>query len=241
MELTGTPLTDQVRRALIAYIDERNLAAGDALPSTAELSERFGVSRPVVREALSALAALGLIELSNGRHAVVKELDEQLITLYLSRALRSTPRRLTALMELRVPLEIQAAALAAERATDAEREALSVLVHGMTGQIGKADAYVRLDLQLHRQIAVLGGNPALLGITDAVRGQVFDAMTRLRALREERGLVGAEHREHDAVVAAIVAGDAEAAGEAMRAHLRTTGQLVAVLDDATATSPTQPV
>ena len=230
-DLIREPLTAQVHRALIAYIDEARLAPGDALPSTAALSERFGVSRPVIREALSSLSALGLIELSNGRNAVVRELDSHLVALFLSRAIRTSAHPLTALMELRAPLEIEAAQLAAVRSTATQREALVALELAMRGAVSDATLYVELDLELHRQIAEMSGNLALLGVTNAVRSLVFDAMTRLRAHRESFGLVGSEHTEHIGIVEAITAGEADAASAAMRLHMETTALLVSAVEN----------
>lgn len=236
-DLIREPLTAQVHRALIAYIDEARLAPGDALPSTAALSERFGVSRPVIREALSALAALGLIELSNGRTAVVRQLDSHLVALFLSRAIRTSAHPLTTLMELRAPLEIEAAQLAAVRATAAQRDVLAALEESMRVAVSDAKLYVELDLELHRLIAELSANPALLGVTDAVRGHVFETMTRLRAHRESTGRVGSEHSEHAGIVEAIVAGDQEAATTAMRRHMETTAALVRALEPAEEHAP----
>lgn len=216
---------------MIAYIDDQGLLPGDSLPSTAALSKHFAVSRPVIREALSSLAALGLIEVSNGRNAVVKPLDDQLITLYLSRAIRATRRPLTALMEVRGPLEIEAAFLAAERSTAEERENLRTLETRMADVLGNGDAYINLDLALHRQIAVLGRNPALLGITDALRGHIFSAMTAIRTHRELRNLVGHEHAEHQQIISHIIAGSPERASDAMRDHMATTQSLINDVED----------
>ncbi|WP_411721851.1 FadR/GntR family transcriptional regulator [Mycetocola sp.] len=240
-DLIREPLTAQVHRALIEYIDEARLAPGDALPSTAALSERFGVSRPVIREALSALAALGLIELSNGRTAVVRQLDSHLVALFLSRAIRTSPEPLTTLMELRAPLEIEAAQLAATRSTIAQRESLVALEAEMREAVGDARLYVELDLELHRRIAESSGNPALLGVTDAVRSHVFEAMTRLRSHREVMGLVGSEHAEHARIIEAIAAGESEAASAAMRLHMETTALLVRAIEAEIATPEPQPV
>ncbi|WP_166880778.1 FadR/GntR family transcriptional regulator [Salinibacterium sp. ZJ450] len=233
-DLMREPLTAQVHRAIISYIDQARLAPGDALPSTAALSERFNVSRPVIREALSALAALGLIELSNGRNAVVRRLDSHLVALFLSRAIRTSAEPLTTLMELRAPLEIEAALLAASKSTASQREDLVSLEKAMRDAMGDAKAYIELDLELHRQIAVISANPALLGVTEAVRGLVFESMIRLRAHREAEGLVGEEHAEHARIVEAIVAGEPDVAAEAMRVHMDRTAQLVHAVEAETA-------
>ena len=73
--VTRTKLSHQLFDALVAHIVTEGLRPGDSLPSTATLCERFEASRPVVREALSALEAVGLVEVASGRNAVVRELD----------------------------------------------------------------------------------------------------------------------------------------------------------------------
>lgn len=109
-------LAERARAAVLGLIDEQGLSAGDPLPATGALAERFGVSRTVIREALSALAALGIIEVSNGRSATVRELDPSLVRFYLSRAIReSRDDGFSTLMDLRGPLEVRAARRAAER------------------------------------------------------------------------------------------------------------------------------
>ncbi|MCW1806115.1 FadR/GntR family transcriptional regulator [Brachybacterium squillarum] len=220
--LSRETLVDRARDAVLALIDDEHLGAGDALPSAGTLAERFGVSKAVVREALSALAALGIVEISNGRAARVRPPDSSIVRFYLSRAIRDTPGDgFLVLMDLRAPLEVRAASLAADRlaADPAGREQLEELLARMGEALGDAEEYPRLDLELHALIARLSGNLALQGVLDAVSGPLFRAMRELRVTREQRGLVGAEHDEHSAVVTAILAGDAAAAAAAMDAHM----------------------
>ncbi|GAB4095631.1 transcriptional regulator NanR [Brachybacterium horti] len=220
--LSRETLVDRARDAVLALIDDEHLGAGDALPSAGTLAEQFGVSKAVVREALSALAALGIVEISNGRAARVRPPDSSIVRFYLSRAIRDTPGDgFLVLMDLRAPLEVRAASLAADRlAADPDgREQLEELLARMGEALGDAEEYPRLDLELHALIAHLSGNLALQGVLDAVSGPLFRAMRELRVTREQRGLVGAEHDEHSAVVTAILAGDAAAAAAAMDAHM----------------------
>jgi GntR family transcriptional repressor for pyruvate dehydrogenase complex len=241
--LSRDSLAGRARQALLDLIDAEGLGDGDALPSTGVLAERFGVSRTVVREALSALAALGIVEIANGRSATVRAPDPSLVRFYLARALRESPGGgFTALMDLRGPLEAQAARLAtvslAAPDRSAERESLAALLAEMGGALEDSDRYPQLDLLLHREIARLSGNGALHGILEAVSPPLFRAMQDLRAARDVRGLVGAEHAEHGRIVTAILEGDPEEAEAAMRAHM----SAVAGLDPAapSAASPTTP-
>ena len=114
--LSRETLVGRARQAVLDLIDDEGLDAGDALPSAGALAERFAVSKAVVREALSALDALGIVEISNGRAARVRPFDSSLVRFSLSRTIRTAPGDgFSALMDLRAPLEVRAAALAARR------------------------------------------------------------------------------------------------------------------------------
>ncbi|RLP78000.1 FadR family transcriptional regulator [Mycetocola tolaasinivorans] len=223
-------LSLQMFDALVLYISSNRLAPGDALPSTAALGEQFGASRPVVREALSALEAIGLVEITSGRNAVVRDLDGHLISLFLGRALHRESAPLTALMEVRVPLEVQAASLAAERASAESIEILGALIDRMELALGDTELYPRLDALLHLEIARAADNSALTWFTESVGSKLFETMVEVRSYREQNRLVGAEQDQHRAIVAAIRAHDPVAARTAMSTHMESTMALVVSLD-----------
>jgi len=225
------PVTEQKLRrqmfdALVTYIVGSQLRPGHQLPSTASLCEQFNASRSVVREALSALEAVGLVEISNGRNAVVRELDGHLISLFLARALQDDDRPLLSLMEVRGPLEVQAAGLAAARATEADREAISEVLARMDEAVGDAALYPRLDVDFHSTIARAGRNSALIWTTQAFGAKLVESMERMHGYRASHQLVGQEHEEHRAIADAILAGDVEAARASMRRHMRSSLDMV---------------
>ncbi|MBB5830883.1 FadR/GntR family transcriptional regulator [Brachybacterium aquaticum] len=145
--LSRDTLVGQARQAVLDLIDADGLEAGDALPSVGALSERFGCSKAVVREALSALGALGIIEIANGRAARVRPPDTALVRFYLSRALRGAPGEgFSTLMDLRSPLEVRAAALAATRlGRGGAPSADGAGTDGGSDGLGPADAVVPAD------------------------------------------------------------------------------------------------
>ena len=238
--LSRETLVGRARQAVLDLIDDEGLDAGDPLPSAGALAERFAVSKAVVREALSALDALGIVEISNGRAARVRPTDSSLVRFSLSRTIRTSPGEgFATLMDLRSPLEVRAAALAARRIGAAGASAddagastagadpsadgageLRRLLEEMGEALGDSEAYPRLDMRLHAEIARLADSPALHGVLDAVSAPLFRAMRELRVTREARGLVGAEHAEHVRIVEAILAGDEDAASAAMAEHMR---------------------
>lgn len=229
--LTRTKLSLQIFDAMIAHIVEDDLQAGSALPSTAALSETFATSRPVVREALSALEAVGIVEVHNGRNAVVKELDGHLIKLFLSRVLHNNKRPLTDMMDVRIPLEIQAAKLAAERATEEDFRILDDLLLKMDEALLDTVGYPVLDIAFHLAIARATGNGALEWFSDALRNELTTVMVEVRRYREVNDLVGDEQRQHRKIAAAIRAGDVSGAEEAMREHMKSSESFVRMIEE----------
>jgi GntR family transcriptional repressor for pyruvate dehydrogenase complex len=225
-QLRRTKLTSQLFDALVAHIIGERLQPGDPLPSTAALCEQYGASRSVVREALSALEAVGLVEVHSGRNAVVRELDGHLIQLFLTRAMQLEDRSLAALMEVRAPLEIQAARLAAERADPQTLDRIDGLLHQMDDALADTHAYPVLDVAFHMEIARATGNPALVWFTESLREQLMEVMVEVRCYREEHGLVGNEQNDHAKIAAAIRARDPAGAEHAMREHMTTSVGLV---------------
>lgn len=229
--LTRTKLSLQIFDAMIAHIVENDLQPGSVLPSTAALCERFATSRPVVREALSALEAVGLVVVQNGRNAVVKELDGHLIKLFLSRVLHNNKRPLTDMMDVRVPLEIQAARLAAERASVEDCKVLDDLLLRMDESLLDTEGYPILDIAFHMAIARATGNGALEWFSDALRNELTTVMVEVRRYREVNDLVGDEQHQHREIAAAIRAGDAGAAERAMREHMTSSEGYVRMIEE----------
>ena len=229
--LTRTKLSQQMFDAIIDHIVEKDLQPGSALPSTAALCEQFAASRPVVREALSALQAVGLVEVHNGRNAVVKELDGHLIELFLSRVLRNSRRPLTDMMDVRIPLEIQAARLAAERASGEDFDILDDLLEQMDEALRDTEGYPALDIAFHMAIARATGNGALVWFSESLRHELTTVMVEVRQFRENNDLVGDEQRQHRNIAAAIRAGDSEAAARAMQEHMATSEGYVRMIEE----------
>jgi len=229
--LTRTKLSLQIFDAMMTHIVDNDLQPGSSLPSTAALCEQFATSRPVVREALSALEAVGIVEVHNGRNAVVKELDGHLIKLFLSRVLHNNKRPLTDMMDVRVPLEIQAARLAAERASGEDCRTLDELITKMDAALPDTVGYPVLDIAFHMAIARATGNGALEWFSEALRVELTTAMVEVRRFREVNDLVGDEQHQHRQIVAAIRAGDAEAAERAMREHMQSSAQYVRMIEE----------
>lgn len=208
------------------YILDQQLEPGDTLPSTADLTARFGISRPVVREALSALQACGFVDLQSGRNPTVAQLDGRLIRMFVTRAAHMHNRPKSALMEVRTPLEIQSATLAAQRASPAALAAIEEVNVRLRSALPDTEAYPTLDALFHFRIASATENNLLIWMIDSIRTELMDTIVAVRRYRDAHRLVGQEQDEHERLADAIRAGDADEAARVMRCHLQGTTDLV---------------
>ena len=199
-----------------------DLVPGAKLPSEAELIAAYGVSRTVVREAVSRLQAEGLVETFQGRGSFVLAVPEPSSFRLESSAIRSQ-HDVLAMVDFRIGVESEAAALAAARISpDVAAEVEAALARlAEAGHEGAVEA----DFAFHRAVAAATGNRFYVDLLDSL-GPMMIMLPRTR-LGEEYSLSDAAHvdrvhREHAQVAAAVVAGDPETARAAMRVHLGNT-------------------
>jgi len=211
-------LVDAVAERLIQYIAQEGLRAGDRLPSERELVAMLGASRLPLREALSVLKGLGIIEAQHGKGIFVRQLDMAGVFSMLSPLLRTHAQiDLRHIFQARLLLEGQVAELAAQHRSADDLAALDRAVAGMRESVRQRRVYIELDTAFHQQLARSAGNPIfhvfMCSLTDLLRELQFRYRDRL----EYRAAALEEHAE---VLEAVRARDARQAGEAMRRHLR---------------------
>jgi len=216
---------EEITARLRAMIESGDLKPGDKLPSTKELSERFGVGRSTTREALSALKAMGLIEIRQGGGCRVlgpAPAPADAVDLPELRSLRLNRKTLLSLLEVRQSLEVTGAALAAERATPADVADLRKLAVEMQAAVGDDEEGERTDLAFHLTLARASHNDILLRLFESIMEQLATAIRDVRRveLYANRAVSARLYEEHAAIIEAVAAGNAELAGERMRDHLR---------------------
>jgi GntR family transcriptional regulator, transcriptional repressor for pyruvate dehydrogenase complex len=196
------------------YLDGA-LPTGTALPSERLLCERFGVSRPFVREVLRGLQQRGRIEIIPGRGAFVRDpgLVDLARSMHATHAIRgATPRDL---IEARATLELQTVALAALRATPADLRAIERALVGFDEATHLLDR-ARADIAFHALIARASGNPVLDTMFGSITTLVFEVM--LRSLNDpktaRRGIP-----YHRKIMEALRERSPDAAVEAMSGHI----------------------
>ncbi|MGA1446550.1 MAG: FadR/GntR family transcriptional regulator [Pontimonas sp.] len=187
---------------------------GSQLPSERELALEYGVSRPVIREALAGLVELGFIEIHPGRGSFVRGVKIDDLSGSLTRA--ATLAKITArdLVVARLGLECSAAELAAKqspRPVDHLRAALQ--------EHAEADSLQTLadtDLAFHELVVAASGNPLLVLMFGAIRNQVHALMLRSHS---DPNVQREGEPYHERIVTAIAEGQPSAARELMREHL----------------------
>lgn len=207
---TAASLAERIRHAVEADILGGRLAPGAAIDEKA-LAATFGVSRTPVREALLWLAAHDLVEFQP-RAAI--------------RVRRPDTAELVALLEYLAELEAVCTRLAAQRMTLAQRDALGAAQQAVAACAAAEDreAYEHANQDFHGLLYTASGNPVVVEQLQRTRARL--AAFR-RTVMEQPGRLAGASREHDLIVDAVLAGDADGAMRAMRDHVLRKGKAVA--------------
>ncbi|MBW8384146.1 MAG: FadR family transcriptional regulator [Youngiibacter sp.] len=206
---------DQIKDMIISG----ELKKGDRLPPERDLVDTLHVSRTSIREALRALQIIGLVECRQGGGNFIRESFEDNLIEPLSLMFVLQNSRNLELIELRKSIEVQMAALAADKITDIELGELEEIIKKMKEDPTEAQS-VRLDADFHYLIARSSGNRLMESILRAV-SSLMD--TFIKETREEL-LVNPENDEklvqtHEDIAVALRSHDSSKAAEAMERHL----------------------
>jgi GntR family transcriptional repressor for pyruvate dehydrogenase complex len=210
-QLVVEQLTDHIRNG--------ELHPGDKLPTETEIMVEQGVSRSVVREAISRLQAAGLVET---RHGIGTFVLPPPAVLGIDPATVTTVRDVIALLELRIGLETEAAGLAAARRTDAQLAEVRAALAALQQAARRGEDAVELDQRFHLAIAEASGNEYFRAILQHLGANIIPR-ARINSARlthaDPAAYMEQVGREHEQLVDAIARGDAESARAAMRLHI----------------------
>ncbi|MEV6737187.1 FadR/GntR family transcriptional regulator [Streptomyces sp. NPDC051104] len=223
-------LADQVAAVLSEEIESGRLAVGDKLPTEVQLVKQLGVSRTVVREAVSRLRNAGLVEARQGLGVFV--LPRRTRPLDLEADASQTRSKVLQIVEVRRPIEGEAAYLAAARAAPDDLARIRQALDAIDAAVAAGGDGVDEDLAFHTSIAESTGNAVMVS-TVRYLGEVLRSGIRVtRANEARRGdFIEAVRQEHHAIFAAIEAGDAETARTAARRHLKHAASRLQDADD----------
>lgn len=225
MEISGaTPVTrvkmpEWVTQALSELIRGGSYLPGTRLPSESQMARDYGVSRTVIREAVSRLKSEGLVESRQGSGVFVREAGANL-------AFRIAPKKVSSVQhllhvaELRGSVESEIAALAAERATPTQVAEIGLRLQAIAGDVAKGGDGVAADIEFHRSIARASGNPHFLTLWDFLSHFLSSTIKITRAIEaQKKQTVEQVVEEHSAIYEAIFNKDPASARIAARKHI----------------------
>ncbi|WP_367948278.1 FadR/GntR family transcriptional regulator [Microbacterium hominis] len=171
-----------------------------------------------MREALAALEILGIVDVRPGSGTYLRGTASDLLPQTLRWGLLIGEKSTADLLDLRSGLEIYVARLAAARASEPERAVLASTLQRMRGTVGDLKSFAKADADFHAALATAAHNETLVDLLHVVRSllQVYSD----RAVHDAEAAQTAIG-EHDAVLAAVEAVNADAAASAMAAHMAT--------------------
>lgn len=224
---SGRRLSDNVAASLLAEVTSGAYVTGQRLPPEREMAIHFGVSRTVIREAMESLTSRGVVTVRPGSgvfvaRAQVSAATESLRLLVLGASELSYEQ----VHEVRESLEGRIAELAAERATEADRERLRHALADLDAAITGED-YARADGGFHLVVADLAHNQLLRIVLEAVGDVILEVRRRVAYLPAARRRVTADHQ---LIAEAILRSDPGEARRAMEEHLAHSRDIVLDLD-----------
>ncbi|WP_425502659.1 FadR/GntR family transcriptional regulator [Pelagibacterium limicola] len=213
-----TRLSDVIYDGIVTLIAQGDLELNSRLPSESELSERFGVSRPVVREALGRLREDGVIVSRQGSGSYVqRQPDIAVLQLKQVSSLGDVQR----CFEFRAGLEAAAAGLAAEKWQPEDLKKIEDSLHALEACVGRGDLGINEDRSFHEAIASATRNQYYISVQRSLAPHIAAGMniTRHLSLMRTRERSNAVQDEHVAIVEAIRRRDPEQASKAMQQHI----------------------
>lgn len=221
------PLHLRVASLIAQQIDRGVLGPGDRLPKEQELAAQFNVGRNVIREAIACLRADGVLGSRQGVGAYVLASHER-------QSFRIDPLQLReqenihALLEMRLPLEVQAAGLAADRRTPAQSYHLRSIWVEMAAAEHWSPRAIDLDIEFHRSIAAAARNGYLVNVLTLISHNTRQTIEQARERNDLGSLVHSTETEHEAILLAIEQHDQAAARAAMETHIRSAASRLGV-------------
>lgn len=211
-------LTEKTLKHMEELILSRTLRPGDRLPPESKLTEKLGVSKTVIREAMRSLAAKGLIDIRPGSGMYVRGVGSAMVKEPVDLLLRSLLLRPDDVAEVREMLEVRVAGLAAEKAKLSDIEAMEEAIRALTVRNASVEDLAEADVAFHRLLAAATGNPLISILTDCVNDLMLEL--RLNAFRLDKPrAIELAVQLHSDILERVKARDAEGARRAMEQHL----------------------
>jgi DNA-binding FadR family transcriptional regulator len=219
--LTWSALSEQVAAQLEGLILQGKVEVGSKLPTEEALARRFGVSRPVIREALAKLRDRALTETINGSGTYVRRPDGDHLTEVFLRHMRfgtlASPQMIDNVFEARIAVEVMAARLAASRRHDGDLRLISTRLEEMKLASESAAPWIAADMGFHLAVVDAARNPFLVALLAPMIRIIEQGISESW---RDPSAVSSGLTSHEAIRAAITSRDGDRAAQAMLEHLQ---------------------
>lgn len=216
VEIDSSSLVDKVEQRIIVFIQDNKLKVGDLLPKELDLSERLGVSRTVVREALLRLRTIGLIESKKHKGAVLSNPD---VLGSLRRVFHPSlldESVLKDMFEMRLALEVGMADFIVNKITDADLKELKAIASDMSADEKEQVWRIESEIRFHGKLYEISQNKILIELQEMLL-PIFTYVHQSGMLKKSK--LSSEHVTHAELVKILKKRDVEAYRKAIRKHL----------------------
>ena len=212
-----TPV-DKIINQIKELITSGQLKPGDRLPSERKLSERLGIGRTNVREAIRKLEFYGILRTVPQSGTIVAGMGVAALEGLISDVLELNNNDFTSLVETRVLLEVHSSRLAAERRTEEDIISLKKALDAYEHKVRSNQQSVEEDLMFHLKIAEASKNTVLKSLMLIITPDIINNFINLDICSND--LIYRAMEEHEIILNHIIAQEPDAAANAMRAHLK---------------------
>jgi len=210
------PVAEQVARQLLALVQNGTLKSGEQLPPERELAATMEVSRPSLREALRALSLLGVLRIRQGGGVFVSSLDPESLLAPLHFFISLNVKNVEDLFEARLVIESEITRIAAEKIDKESLAELKECVNFEAHELDDEDRFIASDVKFHKILFEVVDNAFLHSFATSLHilGKASREITG-----HIPGVIQQSLEDHERIVKAIEARDADAAAKAMKRHL----------------------
>lgn len=213
---------EEVAENILDWIKSGQLKPGDKLDSVQILAEKFQVGRAAIREALSAIRAMGLIEMKQGEGTYVREFDPTMVTVPVSVAAITDSEDILNLLEVRKILEAGSALVASQKRTESDLKKIKAALDRMKTALDNQELGEQADIEFHLAVTNSTQNPILINLMNRVSDMMVEAMRESRRLLIFSKIENNErlYEQHAKIYEAIKDMNPESARQLMVNHLQ---------------------
>src|SRR4249919_907161 len=214
------PVSSQVARHLLEMVERERLLPGDGVPSEIQLAKDLGVSRGSVREAYRTLAALGILNIENGKRPRLQAVRAEGLAQVFGYALTIAQVNQRHVIDTRRGIEVHGAQQAALHISPVQKTRLQACLEEMRASLADGDTRRRIvgDIGIHNILAEASGNPLNVLLLGALREPIEHSMAIDVGTRRSNAELARIVDAHALIVERVCAGDAIGAGAAMTSH-----------------------